>query len=329
MSTPFKVVVVGCGLIGKKRAVSLRQAGDQLVGCFDPEPDAAVALAEEFGGTVVSEVADLWKLDPDVAIVATPHCYLAQHTQNALAAGADVLVEKPAAISSTEVSRLIELAQQDGRLVKVGFNHRFHPGIERSITLARSGEFGPVMFARARYGHGGRLGYEREWRMDPTISGGGELIDQGMHMLDLGYWLFGELPLRSALLRTNFWDSEVEDNAVLTLSQDGRRDPWFSFHTSWSEWKNIFSLEIYCETAKFQVDGLTGSYGAQRLTIFRMKPELGPPEVEVEEYPEGDLSWQREWEHLRARLASRDEALLGDLQSARYAWQIVEAAYGH
>ncbi len=74
---------------------------------------------------------------------------------------------------------------------------------------------------RARYGHGGRPGYEREWRADPKRSGGGELIDQGMHLLDLSHWLLGPLPLHSALLRTSFWDMPVEDNAVL----DARRAP--------------------------------------------------------------------------------------------------------
>ena len=83
------------------------------------------------------------------------------------------------------------------------------------------------MHLRARYGHGGRLGYEREWRADPARSGGGELIDQGMHLLDLSHWLAGPLPLHSALLRTHFWDTPVEDNAALILGEaDSRTAPW-------------------------------------------------------------------------------------------------------
>ena len=107
--------------------------------------------------------------------------------------------------------------------VKVGFNHRFHPGIARAVAEARSGAHGEILHLRARYGHGGRLGYEREWRADPARSGGGELIDQGMHLLDLSHWLLGPLPLHSALLRTAFWDMPVEDNAVVAARRAPRR----------------------------------------------------------------------------------------------------------
>ncbi len=145
------------------------------------------------------------------------------------------------------------------------------------------------MFARARYGHGGRVGYEREWRMRPELSGGGELIDQGMHLLDIYHWLFGPLPVHSALLRTQFWDGRRRGQRRASCSAPTPTEPrpWATFHVSWTEWKNLFSLEIYCRTGKLQVDGLQGSYGPQRLNIYAMSPELGPPEVETVEYESG------------------------------------------
>jgi predicted dehydrogenase len=211
----------------------------------------------------------------------------------------------------------------------VGFNHRFHPAIARAFEEARSGAHGDVMFVRGRYGHGGRLGYESEWRARPELSGGGELIDQGMHLLDLCHWLLGPLPLHSALLRTSYWDMPVDDNAVLTLSESGnRKTPWATFHVSCSEWKNEFALEVYCRTAKLQVLGLVRSYGTQKLRIWRMRPELGPPELEEIGYAAEDVSWAAEWQHLReAILAGDGRALLGDLASARYAHERVEDAY--
>ena len=133
---------------------------------------------------------------------------------------------------------------------------------------------------RARYGHGGRVGYEREWRARPELSGGGELIDQGMHLLDLSYWVFGDLPLQSALVRTSFWGMDVDDNAVITLGSADRRAPWTTFHVSCSEWKNEFALELYTRRSKFAVTGLAGSYGTQTLRIYRMRPEMGPPDLE-------------------------------------------------
>ena len=150
------------------------------------------------------------------------------------------------------------------------------------------------MFLRARYGHGGRLGYEGEWRAQPELSGGGELIDQGMHLLDLSYWLLGPLPLQSSLVRTNYWDMPVDDNAVLTLGNRGdRHAPWATLHVSCSEWKNEFALEIYCRTAKLQVLGLVRSYGTQQLSIWRMRPELGPPDLEEIGYGAEDVSVDR------------------------------------
>jgi predicted dehydrogenase len=222
------------------------------------------------------------------------------------------------------------VAERTGRLVKVGFNHRFYPGILRAVTEARSGDYGEVMFARARYGHGGRLGYEREWRADPLLSGGGEIVDQGMHLLDLSFWLFGDLPVQSALLRTHFWNAPVDDNAVLVLGEKGgvgSTAPWSLLHVSWTEWKNLFSWEIYCRDAKFAIDGLVRSYGPQQLRIYRMGPDLGPPDVEEIHYSDSDDSWVSEWNHFTEAIHRGDGGpLLGDLSSARYAWRCIEEA---
>lgn len=324
----LRVAIVGCGLIGRKRAESL--GGDQLVGCFDVVPEAATALSEPFGARACSSLNELLDLEPEVVIVATIHSELATATCAALDAGAHVLVEKPAGINSSEVEELEIAAHSARKLVKVGFNHRFHPGISRAITEARSGDYGDVLFLRARYGHGGRPGYEQEWRADPLRSGGGEIIDQGMHLLDLSYWLLGELPVRSALLRTHFWNAPVDDNALVVLGDRGGigdRSPWASLHVSWTEWKNLFSLEIACRTAKLAVDGLSRSYGPQTLRIHRMRRELGPPDTEEVHYPERDVSWESEWEHFGRAVAADDgRALLGDLASARYAWNCVDRA---
>ena len=156
------------------------------------------------------------------------------------------------------------------------------------------------MFVRGRYGHGARLGYEKEWRMQPAISGGGELVDQGMHLLDLSYAILGDVPLHSALLRNQFWTAPVEDNAALLLgAAHDRSGPWAQLHVTWTEWKNLFSLEIMCRTGKLQVDGLARSYGPQVVHVYTMSPEMGPPAIERIEYAAEDVSWRLEWEHLR------------------------------
>jgi len=322
------VAVVGCGRIGVKRAAALAPE-DHLLGCCDVDAAAAEALARQYGCEACASADELLSLQPQVVVVATVHDQLAALAEIALSAGAHVLVEKPAGVSSAQIVRLIDCQHAAGRLVKVGFNHRFHPGIARAVEEVHCGRHGELLHLRARYGHGGRPGYDREWRVQRARSGGGELVDQGMHLLDLSNWLAGPLPLHSALLRTQFWDIAVEDNAALLLGEaEPRSGPWALLHVSWTEWKNLFSLEIYCRSAKIQVDGLVRSYGPQRLRIYRMEPELGPPTLTEIRYRDEDCSWRAEWEHFaEAIVAADDRPLLGDLTSAREAWEQVESAY--
>lgn len=324
---PLRVALIGCGRMGRKRAAALDV--DVLVGCYDADRDAAKSFAAETGTPAVGSVDLLLESRPDVVVVATAHRALAGLASRAVEAGAHVLVEKPGATTAAAARKLERAASARERVVKVGFNHRFHPAIARCAEEASSGVHGDVMFVRARYGHGGRVGYEREWRTRPELSGGGELMDQGMHLLDLCHWLLGPLPLHSALLRTQFWDVEVEDNAVVVLGEpDERAAPWAMLHASWTEWKNEFALEVYCRTAKLAVAGLWGSYGTQRLVIYRMRPELGPPDAEELVYGDEDRTWEAEWQNFRrAVLAGDPRLLLGDLRSAIYALEQVEAAY--
>jgi predicted dehydrogenase len=324
----LSVGIVGCGAIGEKRASAL-SSDDRLIGCFDLNAEATERFCERHATRPCTSLDALLSLAPDVVIVATVHDDLAALADAAMRTGAHVVVEKPAGVSAAQIESLIECRGESGRLAKVGFNHRFHPGIARAVTEVHSGRHGELMHVRGRYGHGGRLGYDREWRADPRRSGGGELIDQGMHLLDLTHLLAGPLPFHSALLRTQFWDTPVEDNAALILGvAQSRTDPWALLHVSWTEWKNLFSLEIYCRSAKIQVDGLVRSYGPQRLRIYEMSPELGPPQLEEVDYPDEDTSWEREWSSFKEAIGAADPGLVnGGLEDALYAWRQIEAAY--
>jgi predicted dehydrogenase len=320
------VGVVGCGRMGEKRAEALSRH-DRLIGCTDVDPGAAERFAGTHGVPACPDLDALLGLAPDAVIVATSHDQLAPLAERALDAGAHVLVEKPAGLGRADIERLMDASARAGRRVKVGFNHRFHPGLARAAAEVHSGAHGELMHLRGRYGHGGRPGDNLEWRAQPERSGGGELVDQGMHLLDLTHWIAGPLPLHSAMLRTHFWEGQVEDNAALLLGAgEERAGPWAMLHVTWTEWKNTFSLEIYCRTAKIQVDGLVRSYGPQRLRIYRMRPELGPPDLEEIQFPDEDVSWSREWEHFAAAV-TEGATLIGGLGDAHYAWGCVEEAY--
>jgi len=322
-----RVAIVGAGLIGKKRGLQLE--GHELVGIYDVAAERAQALAAELRTrSFESEAALLARSGAEIVIVATDNANLSGVAARAIEAKKHVLVEKPGGISVAELKRLEELARTQGVAVKVGFNHRFHPALLETRRLVDEGKLGPLMFLRVRYGHGGRLGYESEWRAKPEHSGGGELIDQGVHVLDLIHWFFGPLPLRSSFVTTSFWNMPVDDNAVLTVADSGPSPRWATFHVSCSEWKNSFSLELYGRTGKVLVSGLGGSYGTETLTYYRMLPQMGPPEVEQREFSGPDRSWALDLKNLVDHISS-GTPLWGDLGSARYALEVVRDAYRH
>lgn len=320
----MNVGVIGCGLISQKRVKALGQT--RLVGCADVMRPRAEALA----GTVPGAVACsdwrhlLERADIDLIIVATTNDALADVTRSAALAGKHVLVEKPAARTVAELDRVIAAVQKTGVQVRVGFNHRYHPALRKARALYESGELGELMFVRGRYGHGGRLGYEKEWRANPAISGGGELLDQGVHLIDLARWFLGDFSEVSGFAHTYFWPMPVDDNAFLLLKTPRQQTAFL--HVSCTEWKNLFSLEIYGRNAKLQVEGLGGSYGTERLTCYTMLPEMGPPETTTWEYPRGDDSWAVEFAEFVDDIRLQRAPAAG-LQEARAALAVVEKIY--
>ena len=319
----LRVGIVGCGVIGRKRAASL--AGARLVACADLDADRARALAAGTGAAAaVSWEALIGRDDIDVVIVATTNESLTPVAVAALDAGKHVLVEKPAARSLEELGRLEAAAARSKRLVRIGFNHRYHPALMKAREIVDEGHIGPLMFVRGRYGHGARVGYDREWRADPDRSGGGELIDQGVHLIDLARWFLGEFTDVDGVARTFFWDMPVDDNAFMRLTTREGRIAFL--HVSCSEWKNLFSLEIYGRIGKLHVEGLGGSYGTERLAWYRMRPEMGPPDTTIWEYPGADDSWRCEFEAFIEDITLGRQPAAG-LAEARAALAVVGRIY--
>lgn len=282
--------IIGCGLIGRKRLTALGKNPPLLYTC-DLDAARAADLAKLAPGCTAVTDYNVILADARVSavIVCTLNASLAPIALAAVRAGKHVLVEKPGALNAAQLRTLRDAAQQTGALVRLGYNHRYHPALQKARALIDSGALGPLMFLRARYGHGGRKGYDREWRADPALSGGGELIDQGVHLIDLAGWFLGDFPTVDGHATTSFWDMKVDDNAFLSLRTAAGQTAWL--HVSCTEWKNLFSLEIYGRDAKIAIDGLGGSYGVERLTFYQMLPEMGPPDTTAFEYPRGDESW--------------------------------------
>lgn len=317
--------IIGCGLIGKKRLAALPAGSKLAVAC-----DVQLARAEELvrlakGGRAVADFQQA-VTDPavDAVIVCTLNATLAEISAAAIRAGKHVLVEKPGAISVAQVDELIALAAKHNVRVRVGFNHRYHPAFQKARELFESGALGEMMFLRARYGHGGRVGYDKEWRADPKLSGGGELMDQGVHLIDLAGWFLGNFPTIEGHATTSFWKMPVDDNAFLSLRTAKNQTAWL--HVSCTEWKNLFSFEIYGRDAKLHIEGLGGSYGLERLHYYKMLPEMGPPETTVWEYPRGDESWRIELTEFEHDITGQRTPNPG-LAEARATLHVVETIY--
>jgi len=316
----LNVAIVGCGLIGRKRAAALRDCR-LAIAC-----DVDIARARALGA---AEAADDWQAavasgSVDIVIVATTHDMLASIAAAAARAGKHVLIEKPGARRAAELDAVAEAARASGALVRVGFNHRYHRAIQMAHAIFDAGEIGPLMFIRGRYGHGGRLGYEREWRADPAISGGGELIDQGIHLIDLSRWFLGDFTRITGRAPRYFWQMPVEDNAFLMLETEAGQLAWL--HASWTEWKNTFSFEIAGRDGKLEIAGLGGSYGTERLIHYEMTPAMGPPLTRAWEFPTADNSWEVEFAEFLDDIRYQRQPRPG-IADAQAALRIVECVY--
>lgn len=320
----MNVAIVGCGLMGQKRARAL--AGCELIACADLVLERAESLARSVPGSTAYRDwrAAVDRPDVDIVVVSTTHNMLAEITSGAILAGKHVLVEKPAARRAAELDPLIVEAEKAGVAVRVGFNHRYHPAFRQARLLLDSGAVGELLYVRGRYGHGGRLGYDTEWRAQPDLSGGGVLIDQGVHLIDLARWVLGEIVGVDGYAQTYFWKMPVEDNGFLLLKT--ARSQVAFLHMSCTEWKNQFSFEIVGSNGKLEVTGLGGSYGIERLAFYHKLPQMGPPETTIWEYPMADNSWEVEFTELveDIRINRQPSANLHD---ARAALAIVESIY--
>ena len=317
--------IIGCGLIGKKRLAGL-PAGSKLVVACDTNLSCAEELVKlaQSGRAVADFKESVSDPQVDAVIVATINSELTPISAAAICAGKHVLVEKPAGISVKQVDELIALAKKNKVCVRVGFNHRYHPAFIKAREIFKSGVMGEMMFVRARYGHGGRIGYDKEWRADPKLSGGGELIDQGIHLIDLAGWFLGDFKKVDGHSDTYFWKMPVDDNAFLDLRTAKNKTAWL--HVSCTEWKNLFSFEIYGRNAKLHIEGLGGSYGVEKLFHYQMKPEMGIPDTNVYEFPGADQSWKIELAEFSEDIQLKRAPVPG-LNEAKAALTVVEHIY--
>lgn len=320
----MKVGIIGCGLIGEKRASAIDKSGDKVVMVADINLSSAKELSKKFGASFTNDWKDVVNSkEIEVVVISTPHNLLSSISLAALKSGKHVLCEKPLGINPKEVKRCVDLAKKKKLNYKAGYNHRFHPSVSRAKKLYDKGKIGKIMYIRGIYGHGGRPGYEKEWRVEKKISGGGELIDQGAHLIDLVLW-FNNNPAtnKSSILLNSFWPIKVEDNVFILLKSG---DCISQIHASWTEWKNKFSFEIFGTKGYLKLEGLGGSYGTEKLFYGLRIPGRAPKE-KIWEYTNIDISWNEEWKNLKKAINKKTK-LVGSGEDGYKVLKVIESIY--
>jgi len=197
-------------------------------------------------------------------------------------------------------------ASKNKLVFKTGFTLRFHPGIQKIKSILEDGLIGKILFIRCRYGITGRPEYEKEWRCDPQLAGGGELIDQGMHVIDLFRWFISNIKPISGYVGTLYWNTTVEDNSIALFSNDSNQIA--SLHVSWTQWNNIFSLEIFCQEGYITMEGLGGSYGTEKVVVGKKAPpNKWPPEESIFTYDDPQICWEDEWKDFISSIKNKKE----------------------
>jgi len=318
--------VVGCGLVGRRRASVASRLGDRVVQVADIDDQAAADTANAVDASWTSDWRDVVSHPGiDAVVVATPNDRLCPIGVAALGAGKHVLCEKPLGRNPAEARALVDAAEAAGVWLKTGFNHRHHPALAKAHELCVTGQIGPLLGIRAAYGHGGRPGYDKEWRGDRERAGGGELLDQGVHLIDLARWFLGDFADATGLVATWFWEVQpLEDNCFALLRT--HKGQVASIHSSWTQWKNLFRFEVFGRDGYAAVEGLGGSYGTERLVLGHRRPESGPPVEECWEFPGADGSWELEWREF-ATAVGEGRPPLGDGLDGLAAAVVVDAIY--
>jgi predicted dehydrogenase len=282
MKKNITLALIGAGGIGTLWAEGIREAkGVNLRLVVDVNEKNAAMIAKLFPG---SKTANDWRVamkdkNIDAVLVATPHKWLAPISYAALKAGKHVFCEKPSGISSLEIKKNLVIAKKKNLIYMPGFNHRYHPAYMKAREIFEEGGIGKLNFIRARYGFGGRPGYQKEWRFNKEIAGGGELLDQGMHMIDMARWFLGDFDTIHGFAENFFWGGNVEDNAFLLMRT--KKGQVASIHVSWTNWEWVHSFEIFGDKGYLLIDGLDTRYqGPERLTWGRRDPTFARPKEE-------------------------------------------------
>ncbi|MEA5504682.1 Gfo/Idh/MocA family oxidoreductase [Halotia wernerae UHCC 0503] len=322
----MRVGIIGTGLQANRRALSIDQHEFSTISFIAGlEESEAKDLANKYNAKFLQSWEGVVNNNEiDIIVVCTPpHIHL-EIVSAALKNKKHVLCEKPLTRNSLDAQKLVTIAKENNVILKCGFNHRHHPAMIKAHKIISDGLIGNLITGRALYGICGRQGCEKEWRSDPQIAAGGQLMEQGIHCIDLFRWYVGEFDSVSANIATMIFPIyPLEDTATALLHQN--HGFCATVHSSITQWRNRFRFELYGDNGYFEITGLGGSYDLQQIHIGMREPSEPFTEVVVD-YRGGDKSWNEEWNHFMNAIL-HNKILIGSGEDGVKAMRIVEAAY--
>lgn len=317
--------IVGYGKMGRIRAQALQESGRaEVTRVFDVAlPDAvehpSAASAEEI----------IQSRDLDAVFVCTPNYLICPLVIQALQAGKHVFAEKPPGINAAEVRQIQEAEAASGKKLMFGFNHRHHGSIQRMKQIIEAGDFGRILWMRGRYGKQVDQSFFDGWRADPKLAGGGIMLDQGIHMLDLMLHLGGSFDEVHAVVSNLFWKIEgIEDNAFVIL-KSSETGICASLHSTMTQWRYLFSLEVFLEHGSLILNGLktaSGAYGDEDLAIKGNAMD-GHFTSEERVTFHVDTSWRSEIDHFLDGIEQGSHIALGNSDDALQLMTLMDRIY--
>ena len=321
----MKVSIIGFGKMGRIRAGAIEYCGGSVVGVFDTESKSD----KYYNYNNVDEVFD--DPDSDAIFICTPNFLNDVYTIKGMESGKHVFCEKPPATTVKKVKKVIKAESKYSKKLMYGFNHRHHGSIIKIKELIEEGEYGNILWMRGRYGKNVDESFFNNWRADKKLSGGGILIDQGIHMLDLFLYMAGDFDKVQSSVSNQFWKIDgIEDNAFAIL-ENTKKQIVAQLHSTMTQWRHIFSFEIFFEGGYMTLNGLktpSGAYGQEELTVARNKGDVSG-KVNVEEtfrYPV-DESWNVEVQHFFDSIQNDNPVGIGNSSDALKIMKIVEEIY--
>jgi len=327
----LKCGIIGYGYMGEIRRRIIEGHPDlSLDWICDPDIDK---IPSQPGIQITTEVDQVIESPVDAIFICTPNNLIPQLAVAAMDRQKHVFCEKPPGRSVQDIVWMREAEQRNPNTrLMFGFNHRYHPGIMRAKTIIETGRFGEILTLRGLYGKSGGRDFPTSWRNDQKISGGGILLDQGIHMLDLFHFFLGEFTSVKSLFSNKHWEFDVEDNAVLIMSNvEGQLA---MLHSSATFWKHMFEISIILEKGYLKVEGLlskTGSYGRETLTVGRRQFEdeteaIGNPSEEIT-YFDTDDSWNIEVDMFLKAIRTGESVTASSSEDALSVMKLIQQCY--